>query len=250
MSRSSTSTPPRILPELGQGAYESIFGHVYAFLAVNLMLAVANLPLLLFAFAAVDPTTAWPIAAVLALTAAPSITGAMGVFQALKHGSTTPVRDFWQSWARHLTRATVIGIATLAVVGICVADLRFLAGSAAGALTTPLFCVIALTALATGFTALVVAALHPGLGLRQLVLMALYLSVRYWPVALVNIVCLAAVSAAVLAQPVIGALLAPSILLFVAWSNTHFVLVRTARRSAVDPGGQPSTASSREPYQT
>ena len=51
--------------------------------------------------------------------------------------------------------------------------------------------------------------LLPNLTLRQLLVIAFGVSVRHWYFAIPNVACLAGIAAAALAQPVLGALLAP-----------------------------------------
>ncbi|MBW4094676.1 MAG: YesL family protein [Acidobacteria bacterium] len=202
---------------------------------MNIMLAVSNLPLLVFSAASNDPTAAWPFFVVLAVTVGPSIAGAMGAFRAMQDGSTEPVRDFWRAYAQTFRRGTALGALTLATLGMCLADLSFLAGSSVGALATPLLCVIAATAVAAGFTALAGSVLYPQLRLWRLVGLSLYVTVRYWYFGLLSLACLGGIALAVLAQPVLGACLAPSILLFVSWSNAHFAFVTTATRVPAGP---------------
>ena len=204
-----------------------MFGLVYTGLMVNVALVLANLPLAFFVFAVPDPLSSWPFFLLLSLTLAPSVAGAFGCFRAMKDdGPPRPLLAFWRSYRRNVLRSFVVGTVAGAVVAIVLLDLAVLGSNPFAPLIAPTFFVLGLSALAVTIAALAGFALYPQASAWPIVKASVYLAIKRWYFSVMALVLVGLIAAAVLLQPILGAFLAPSLLLFAVWSNAHFSFVR------------------------
>jgi len=206
---------------------ESLFGLVYTGLMVNVALIFANLPLAFFLFAVPDPLSSWPFFLLLSLTLAPSAAGAFGCFRAMQDdGPPRPLHAFWRSYRRNLVRSFVVGLAAGAVVAVVLLDLAMFASNPLAPLIAPTFFVLGITALAVAIVALAGFALYGQASAWAVVKASVYLAIKRWYFSAMALVLIGLIAAAVLLQPILGAFLAPSLLLFAVWSNAHFSFVK------------------------
>jgi uncharacterized membrane protein YesL len=216
------------IPAVSQRTFDAVFGYVYTGLAVNLGLVVANAPLAAALVLVRDPLASWPFLLLLSPTLAPALAAAFAAFGALADGSTSPFAAFWRGWTRTFRSAGIVGLALATLTIVVALDLVWLAGSAYGALLAPILVMVLVVALATGLTVLVAVAEQVNASLAAVVRASLFLAVRGAPLSALSLAALVTAGAAVLAQPVLGALLAVSPLLYLAYTNTRVTLVRTA----------------------
>lgn len=226
-SQASTSRARRRLFTVSHETFESLFGLVYTGLMVNVALVLANLPLAFFLFAVPDPLASWPFFLLLSLTLAPSVAGAFGCFRAMKDdGPPRPFLAFWRSYRRNVLRAFVVGLAAGAVVAVVLLDLAVFASNPYAPLIAPTFFVLGVTALAVAIVSLAGFALYPQASALAIVKASVYLAIKRWYFSVMALVLVGLIAAAVLLQPILGAFLAPSLLLFAVWSNAHFSFVK------------------------
>ncbi|MCL2516238.1 MAG: hypothetical protein FWD85_03390 [Microbacteriaceae bacterium] len=219
------------LPTLSQPGFDLVFGYVYTGLAVNLSMALANLPLAVSLALVRQPGAAWPFFVVLSLTLAPSLVGAFTAFDAMNAGDTRPFRAFWLGWRRGMKRAGLLGLALDGLVLVVGLDLASTAGAPVGAALVPVLVAVVAVAVAVvvlalaGFAAGGVGADAPTAALLKA---SVYLAIRRWPLTLLSLAALTAAVAFVLAQPVLGTLLGVAPLLFVVFSNARATLAPLA----------------------
>ncbi|HWD62565.1 MAG TPA: hypothetical protein VG369_08700 [Humibacter sp.] len=208
---------------------ETIFGYAYAMLMVDVLLLVFNLPLAAMLFVTVDPLASWPFFLLLSLTLAPSLAGAFEVFRSLREGPPRPFAAFWRGYRRRAATAFVAGLATALIVGLALFDATVMAGTVWAPLLGPLLVVLSLGSVAT--TLFVVAGLvvFERASLKAVAKASVFLAVRRWYFSLVALAMVALIGTAVLLQPVVGAALAPGILLYAVFANAQY-----AFRRAVD----------------
>ncbi|MDQ0680874.1 putative membrane protein YesL [Arthrobacter pascens] len=209
----------------GFETFGSIFGFVYAFLAVNFLLAAANAPLLLGLALVADPVAAWPFFLLLSVTVAPSLAAAFAAFQSLKEAegpAVRPVAAFLLGYRHSFRRAAPAGLAAVAAVGFLGIDLAIVQVMPAAAVLVPLIAVALTAVVCVAVTVLAGMVLLPQARTRAILKASLYLAVQRWYLSLAALVLLGIIVAAVLVQPVIGVALAPAPLLFVVWSNAAF----------------------------
>lgn len=209
----------------GFETFGSIFGFAYTFLAVNLLLAVANAPLLLVLASTADPLASWPFLLLLSVTLSPSTAGAFAAFAALKVDdglAVKPVAAFLKGYRRHLLRSLAAGTAAAAAVGFLVLDLILLSSMPGGAVLVPLAVLATAATILLAVTVLAGMVLLPGARLGSLFKAGLYLCARWWYLSIAALVVLGIIALAVLTQPVLGVALVPAPLLFVVWSNTAY----------------------------
>ncbi len=204
---------------------ESLFGYAYAILMTDLLLVLANLPLAILLFVARDALQAWPTVLLLSLTLAPSLAGAFEVFRRMRGDEPPrPFAAFWSGYRRRGPAAALIGLVTALAIGFVLYDGAILAGAWA-ALLAPTLTVVAAWALATCTSAIAGLVLYPRASVRAIVKAAVYLSVRRWYFSVFALVLLGITAAAVVAQPVLGALV-PGLLLYVVFANAEFAFRR------------------------
>jgi Protein of unknown function, DUF624. len=225
-----TATAPRARRArfaVSQGTFETVFGFVYTALTVNASLVAANLPLAVMLLLVPNPLASWPLFLVLTLTLAPSLVGAFAAFRAMgEDAPTRPVQALWRGYRAGFARAGLLGAATAAIVGVTMADLTVFAGTIWAPLLGPTLLVLALTSVAVALLTLAGFALYPQVSARAIVKASVYLAVRRWYFSVMALALVGLTLAAVLVQPVLGAALVPSVLLFAVWSNAHFSFTR------------------------
>lgn len=217
--------PDRAGFAVGFGTYQAVFGFVYLGLAVNLALAVAAAPLLVFADAAAEgvvehPLRAWPLLPPLTLGIGPVVVAAFAAFrQHRSAGSTTPVLDLLAGLRRTGRRATTCWAATVALVTMLLVDLTWAWHSPLGALLVPVFAVLTALTLAVAMQLLVMLEQLPTTGLAALARAAVYLAVRRWYLSLGNLVVLVVVGLGIGVRPVPALAIGPACALYLVWSN-------------------------------
>jgi uncharacterized membrane protein YesL len=212
------------IPSPGFEAFGSIFGFIYTFLAGNVLMALANAPLVLCLALVADPIAAWPFFLSLSVTVPPSLAGLFAAFKALNDDGTAvkPVAAFLRGYRRSFRRSAPLGLAAVAVLLFLGVDLVIVQSLPAGAVLVPLIVVAVAVTVSVAVMAIAGVVLLPGAGLKGLLKAALYLSVQRWYLSLAMLVLLGIVASAALLQPVLGVALAPAPLLFVAWSNAAY----------------------------
>jgi hypothetical protein len=205
-------------------AYISIGNMVYTAFVANLLLTIANLPLI-FLVVATDMRTTWLL--ILMLTPLLTVDGSVDV-----------ARGFVRGWATYARPAGATGGLVSIGLFVLVVDVIAVWGMPYGAAAIPLF--VTLMAL------LVSTALHVLVGIvgdveaRSLLALwraCLYFSVRRWYLTVISIVALSLLVAFTYAMPAWGAGLAASPVLYVAWTNSRQALLPIApiaAREAVD----------------
>ncbi|MBS1673460.1 MAG: DUF624 domain-containing protein [Actinobacteria bacterium] len=227
-----TGARRRGFPRLRQETMESMFGYAYAILMVDLLLVLANLPLAVLLFVSRDALQAWPTVLLLSLTLAPSLAGAFEVFRRLR--GDEPPRPFAAFWHGYRTRggtAALLGLATALVIGFILYDGAILTGTVWAPLLAPTLAMVAAWALATCTSALAGVVLYPQASVRAIVKAAVYLSVRRWYFSVFALALLGTSAAAVIVQPVLGALV-PGLLFYVVFANAEFAFRRALEAEA------------------
>lgn len=230
--RAETGPSRRRIPRLRHETMESMFGYAYAILMTDLLLVLANLPLAVLLFVAHDALQAWPTVLLLSLTLAPSLVGAFEVFRRMRGDEPPrPFAAFWSGYRRRGPAAALLGLATALVIGFVLYDGAILTGTVWAPLVAPTLAVVAAWALATCTTAVAGLVLYPQASARAIVKAAVYLSVRRWYFSVFALVLLALSAAAVIVQPVLGALV-PGLLLYVVFANADFAFRRALEAEA------------------
>ncbi|MCX7520890.1 DUF624 domain-containing protein [Microbacterium sp. STN6] len=215
-----------------QETFESIFGHVYTALMINVSLIAANLPLAIMVFAVPDPLASWPFFMLLSLTLAPSLAAAFGAFKAARDDAAPhPLGAFWRSYRRNAGRAFVVGLGVAVIVSAMLFNLALFGANTYAPLFAPTLVMIAAAAVAVAVTALAGFAMYERVSAAAIVKAAVYLAVRRWYFSVMALVLLGLIAAAVLVQPVLGAFLVPSVLLFAVWSNAHFAFTKVVEQA-------------------
>lgn len=221
------------IPSPGFETFGGIFGFIYTFLAGNVLMALANAPLVLCLALVSDPIAAWPFFLALSVTIPPSLAGLFASFQALNDdgAATKPVASFLRGYRRGFRRAAPLGLAAVAVLLFLGVDLAIVQTMPAAAVLVPVIVVAAAVTVGVAVTALAGVVILPRAGLNSLLKASLYLSVQRWYLSLAMLVLLGIIAAAALLQPVLGVALAPAPLLFVVWSNASYAYSAALRSS-------------------
>ncbi|WP_344697026.1 DUF624 domain-containing protein, partial [Paenarthrobacter ilicis] len=113
------------IPSPGFEAFGSIFGFIYTFLAGNVLMALANAPLVLSLALVADPAAAWPFFLALSVTVAPSLAGIFAAFKALNDdgGAVKPVAAFLRGYKRSFGKAALLGVGAVALLMFLGVDL-------------------------------------------------------------------------------------------------------------------------------
>lgn len=222
------------VPSPGFEAFGSIFGFIYTFLAGNMLLALANAPLVLCLALVADPLAAWPFFLALSVTVPPSLAGLFAAFQALNGdgGAVKPVAAFLRGYAAAFRRTAPLGLAAVAALLFLGVDLVIVQSMPAAAVLAPLIVVAAAVTVGVTVTAAAGSVLLPGAGLKALLKASLYLCLQRWYLSLAMLVLLGIIASAALLQPVLGIALAPAPLLFVVWSNGAYAFHQVLRTPA------------------
>lgn len=218
-------------------AYIHIGGMVYMAFMTNILLAVANLPLL-FLFTATDLRTTWLPVLVLTPFLAISLAAAFSVFERFTvDGTVSVARGFVRAWATHARRAGAAGAVVALGIFVLTVDVNVVWGTPIGAAAIPVFVMLIALLVSTALHVLVgiplgVEAKNP----FALWKACLYFSVRRWYLTVMSMVVLLLLVSFVYAMPAWGAGLAASPILYVAWTNSRQALLpiaATADRTTV-----------------
>jgi uncharacterized membrane protein YesL len=217
----------------GFETFGSIFGFVYTFLAGNLMLALANAPLVLCLALVADPAAAWPFFLALSVTVAPSLAGIFAAFRSLNDdgGAVKPFAAFLQGYKRGFGKTAVLGLGAVGVLVFLGVDLALVQSIPEIGMLVPLIVVVAALTVCVTVTAVSGVVLLPQATLKSVLKASLYLVVQRWYLGLAMLVLLGIIASAAVLQPVLGIALVPAPLLFVIWSNASYAfhaVLRTA----------------------
>ncbi|WP_254186743.1 hypothetical protein [Paenarthrobacter aromaticivorans] len=214
---------PRRWTGPGFETFGSIFGFIYTFLAGNVLLAVANAPLVLCLALVADPAAAWPFFLALSVTIAPSLAGIFTAFKALNDdgGAVMPVAAFLRGYKRSFTRSAPLGLGAVALLLFLGVDLAIIQSMPAAVLV-PLIVVVAAVTVSLAVTAIAGVVLLPEAKLKSILKASLFLVIQRWYLSLAMLVLLGIIVSAAVLQPVLGIALAPAPLLFVIWSNASY----------------------------
>jgi hypothetical protein len=178
-------------------------------------------------FVTVDSLQYWPFFLVLSLTLAPSVAGAFEVFRAMRdEGRPRPFAAFLHGYRRRGAAAFVVGLASAVVVALALFDGTALAGTVWAPLLGPLLAVLGVGSIAVELYALAGLVVFPSVSVRAIAKASLYLAVRRWYFSVVGLVMVGLIGAAVLLQPVLGAVLVPGILLYAVFANAQYAFQR------------------------
>ena len=221
----TAAAPPRRrrLPRLRQETMETILGYAYALLMVDVLLVVFNLPLAVMLFVTVDSLRSWPFFLLLSLSLAPSLVGVFEVFRTMRTDDRPhPFAAFWRGYRRRGGAAFVVGLATALLLAAVLLDGTITAGTIWAPLLGPLLAVVGLGGVAVAVSALAGLVVLERASLTAIAKAALFLAVRRWYFSIVSLVMIGLIGAAVLLQPVLGAALAPGILLYAVFANAQY----------------------------
>jgi uncharacterized membrane protein YesL len=215
----------------GFETFGNIFGFVYTFLAGNVLLALANAPLVLCLALVADPAAAWPFFLALSVTIAPSLAGIFAAFRALNDdvGAVKPVAAFLVGYKCSFKRAVLLGAGAVAVLLFLGVDLAIVQAMPAAAVLVPLIVVVSAVTVSLAVTAVAGVVLLPEAGLKGILKASLYLAVQRWYLSLAMLILLGIIASAAVLQPVLGIALAPAPLLFVIWSNASYAFQAALR---------------------
>jgi uncharacterized membrane protein YesL len=207
----------------GFETFGSIFGFIYTFLAGNVLLAVANAPLVLCLALVADPAAAWPFFLALSVTIAPSLAGIFAAFQSLNDdgGAVKPVVAFLRGYKRSFGKAALLGVGAVAMLMFLGVDLVLVQTIPGAVLLVPLIVVVAAVSVSLTVTAIAGVVLLPDARLKSILKASLYL-VQRWYLSVAMLILLGIIVSAAVMQPVLGVALAPAPLLFVIWSNASY----------------------------
>jgi uncharacterized membrane protein YesL len=219
------------IPSPGFETFGGIFGFIYTFLAGNVMMALANAPLVVCLALVADPVAAWPFFLALSVTVPPSLAGLFASFQALNDdgAAAKPVASFLRGYRRGFRRAAPLGLAAVALLLFLGVDLAIVQSMPAAAILVPMIVVAAAITVSVAAMAVAGVVILPDAGLKNLLKASLYLAVQRWYLSLAMLVLLGIIASAALLQPVLGVALAPAPLLFVVWSNAAFAFSTALR---------------------
>lgn len=211
-------------------AWELFWSFAHRILAVNLVLAVAGLPLMLALGAVAEPWRYPAFFGLLALPLGPATAAAFGYFAS--EDPRPPFSSLLQLvWSRG-RRSLVITVIAAGLTGVLLADLKMLVGELPGATVVPLLVVLLVLVLNAGLAALVLLGINPELSTRALLRLAVYTSVRTWPLSLLSLGVLAAALVIVSQVPVAGLATVPGCALWVVHANTNVQIARIRHSSA------------------
>lgn len=198
-------------------AWELIWSFAQRVLVVNLCLALGGLPLIVALFLVAEPWRYPIFFGVLSLPLGPAIAAGFGY---LAGG------DLLASGRKVAVSALLVWAFTLAAVGVLVADISVLYDAMPGAALVPLLAVLTALVFAVGLCSLVLLATEPGLAPRARTRMAVYATVRGWPLTLLSLGILAAAVVLVSLHPLAGLATVPGCALWVVLTNTRLQLAK------------------------
>lgn len=202
-------------------AWDLIWSFAQRVLVVNLGFAISCSPLLLVLAVVADPLGYPLFVALVALTIGPALAAAF----AYLHDESR----FFRSYRRLARRALLLWAITLVALGILLADIRFVYDAMPGAALVPLLALLAILALSTGLTALVLLATNPSASLRALLRAAVYATIRRPHLTLLSLAVVAAATLIVNHAPLAGLATVPGCALWVVLTNTRFQLAGVSR---------------------
>jgi len=206
---------------LRNSSWDLIWSYVHRILMVNAGVVLANLPLLA-ALAVVERPWDYPVFfALLSLTVGPSVAGIFAYLE--QEDDRAGFRELVRGYRRSFRRAMVLWSLSVATIAVVAADIVVLHDSSVGALLVPALAMVALVVLCSAATALAGLVHRLDVRLRDLVVSALYLSVRRWWITLANAALLVVAVAIVNQAPVLGLATVPGCVLFVVWNNSRAV---------------------------
>lgn len=198
-------------------AWDLIWSFAQRVLVVNLCLAVGGLPLMLGVALVADPL-GYPIFfGVLALPLGPAVAVGFGYLAG---------RPFLAFGRKVAVSALLVWAFTLAAAGVLMADISVLYDAMPGAALVPLLAVLTGLVFAVGLCSLVLLATEPGLAPRARLRMAVYATVRGWPLTLFSMGILAAAVVLVSLHPLAGLATVPGCALWVVLTNTRLQLAK------------------------
>jgi uncharacterized membrane protein YesL len=214
-------------------AYISIGNMVYMAFVVNLLLTIANLPLI-FLFVATDVRTTWLLILMLVPILAISLAAVFSVFERFSaDGSVEVAHEFVRGWARYVRPAGATGAIVSIGIFVLAVDVIAVWGSPYGAAAIPLF--VTLMALFVSTALHVLAGIVGGVeAVSPLAIWkaCFYFSVRRWYLTVMSMVVLSILVSLTYAMPAWGAGLAASPILYVAWTNSRQALLPIAPTTA------------------
>ncbi|WP_156077087.1 hypothetical protein [Saccharothrix sp. NRRL B-16314] len=214
----------RLLRPASQETYDKVFGMVYVGLMANVLLAVGCSPLLLALAVVRDPLASWPFFVVLSGFCAPALAGVFGCFAALGDGPPTVWRPFVTAYRRAAGRAVAVWFGGAAVVAVLAFDAVAVARTSWGPALVPFFVTASVLVVATVIAVVLVLATGSNpVRVRALLWPCLCLVARRWYLGLANVVVLGLAVAIVLAQPLVGLLVACAPLLYVVFGNSRAI---------------------------
>ncbi len=214
-------------------AYIHIGGMVYMAFVVNLLLTVANLPLI-FLFVATDVRTTWLLILMFTPFLAVSLAAVFSVFERFSaDGSVEVARGFVHGLARYARPAGGTGAIVSIGIFILAVDVIAVWGSPYGAAAIPLFVTLMALLVSTALHVLVgiVGGVEAGSPLA-IWKACLYFSVRRWYLTVMSMVVLSILVSLTYAMPAWGAGLAASPILYIAWTNSRQALLPIAPTTA------------------
>jgi hypothetical protein len=209
-------------------SWELIWSFAQRVLVVNLCLALGGLPLVVALALVADPWRYPIFFGVLSLPLAPAVAAG---FSYLAGADETPLRSLLVSARKVAVPALLVWAFTLAAAGVLTADISVLYDAMPGAALVPLLAVLTALVFAVGLCSLVLLATEPGLAPRARTRMAVYATVRRWPLTLFSLGVLAAAVAIVSMHPLAGLATVPGCALWVVLTNTRLQLAKVLGES-------------------
>lgn len=254
----------------------SIGVFIYSALRLNLAMVVTCLPLIILCFGAVSPLRSFPAMLGAGVLSAPGIAAAFCTFRdapgfriglADKLIGATPsdasgprtapvlagsywteadqdriLRPYFRAY-RHLAgRSILVALPTLGLALVLGVDAAATMPQAWGAVLFPMLLVCAALAVLAFFTTLVLVTELPRARWWPTLRAGLHMTIRRWYLALLSGVVLAALIAGLIKQPVLTAVLAPSLLMYIVWANAHWSVLPLMHQIEREEGLAPSAA--------
>tara|TARA_R110002051_G_scaffold80954_3_gene145000 strand:- start:17154 stop:17825 length:672 start_codon:yes stop_codon:yes gene_type:complete len=211
------------MPRISHAMYSTVFGVAYLGLVLNLLLAIACVPIIVLLFIT-DPMYSWPLIALAAPLCAPALTAAFTAFRAHHEKGDGPAEAFLVGWRATWRRALGLGAVITAAVVVMLVDVRFFSDSAFAVVTVPLLAVLCVIVAAMGIVALVALSEAPKARLRDILQASIYLSLRRWYLSLVTLAALATQVMLFTSLPAVALGLTAAPALYLAWANARYTL--------------------------
>lgn len=199
-------------------AWELIWSFAQRVLVVNLCLALGGLPLIVALSLVAEPWRYPVFFGVLALPLGPAMAAGFSYL-----AGDLPLLASGRKVARP---ALLVWAITLAAAGVLVADISVVYDAMPGAALVPLLAVLTALVLAVGLCSLVLLATEPGMARRARIRLAVYATVRSWPLTLFSLGILGAAAVLVSLHPLAGLATVPGCALWVVLTNTRLQLAK------------------------